>query len=537
MHAAPGDVLDRDEAECDSSSALDAATHVAGSAVVVTGLQTKPDYNGRWAIVQSFDPSTGRYAVQISGVHKVISLKPSNLTTDADVLVSTDVDISPFVLDRDAHSAKDRSIAMASWDTAFRRVGFARITGHQVPLTLASELRAAASEFFSMPGSKKMQYHHPATANGCSPGSYAPLWAGRASGAHDDPLEGYTFHRPRRGWEHVADPALGHPPGLAAVAQRYASVLESVMHALHRLSAESLSLPGDYFDSPAGSAPTSLLVISHYPPLTGPELAFRPPSKPRYRAHSDYTGFTILLQDEADHGGGAESGPSSAEGCGGLEVDIDGRWTPVVPRPGSFVVNIGDLFELWTNNRWRSTPHRVASPAVGTAAASRSRLTAMLFTGPALETVIQPAPTCGPTKYPTLSARDHLAAMALTKSKEKNYAAASRQDGESTEAGSQRDTCMADAPAEKPVKPMSKQEAAGLALTIASGEGHVECTQMLLGMDLTLEVMHVALQNAEHKGQERCAELVREAIDKRAGAMGVLPTTLQGRPPFAPVDE
>jgi isopenicillin N synthase-like dioxygenase len=39
----------------------------------------------------------------------------------------------------------------------------------------------------------------------------------------------------------------------------------------------------------------------------------------------------------------------------------------VVPQPGALIVNIGDLVELWTNNRWRSTPHRVSSPPLGTA--------------------------------------------------------------------------------------------------------------------------------------------------------------------------
>ena len=90
-------------------------------------------------------------------------------------------------------------------------------------------------------------------------------------------------------------------------------------------------------------------------------------------------------------------------------------------------MNIGDLFELWTNNRWRSTPHRVASPRPGSAAARRARLTAMLFTGPALETTLRPAPTCGPSRYPTMTARQHLTAMARSKSKEGEYKRAELQ--------------------------------------------------------------------------------------------------------------
>ena len=136
-----------------------------------------------------------------------------------------------------------------------------------------------------------------------------------------------------------------------------------------------------------------------------------------------------MLQDEADHNGvtnhdGATADaalPPDDDGGGGLEIDVNGSWMPVIPQPGSFVVNIGDLFELWTNNRWRSTPHRVASPRIGTAAAERSRLTAMLFTGPSLETIVQPAPTCCPSLYPSITAREHLTAMATTKSKEAQY--------------------------------------------------------------------------------------------------------------------
>eukprot|EP01052_Picozoa_sp_SAG31_P021310 SAG31_NODE_1641_length_7664_cov_3.789954_7_plen_221_part_00 len=206
---------------------------------------------------------------------------------------------------------------------------------------------------------------------------------------------------------------LGHPSELAAAAERYCREVEAVMHTLHRLSARALGLPQDFFDTPPGTEPTSLLVISYYPPLS--ELAAAgeiSDGQTRYRAHSDYTGFTILLQDESDHG---------ADGGGGLEIDIDDLWVPVVPKPGAFVVNIGDLFELWTNNRWRSTPHRVASPSLGTQAASKGRLTAMLFTGPALEKVVQPAPTCGPSHYPTVTAREHLTAMAISKSKEARY--------------------------------------------------------------------------------------------------------------------
>ncbi|MSQ71213.1 MAG: isopenicillin N synthase family oxygenase [Betaproteobacteria bacterium] len=50
---------------------------------------------------------------------------------------------------------------------------------------------------------------------------------------------------------------------------------------------------------------------------------------------------------------------------GGLQVKLrNGGWADVVPPTGSFVVNIGDLMAVWTNDRRVSHLHRVANPPV-----------------------------------------------------------------------------------------------------------------------------------------------------------------------------
>ena len=243
-----------------------------------------------------------------------------------------DVDVSPFTDGATADVADQRSTA-DSWDATFCEVGFARIIGHGVPAELVAEVRAAARAFFFKPEDEKMRYHRPATTHSHAAGSFVPLWSSLAQGGHDDPLEGYTFHRPQDGWLHLDDPALDHPPEIASAAARYGHALEEVSHTLHRLSAAALQLPPDYFDTPAGTHPASLLVLSHYPPLS--DGWAREADKPRYRAHSDYTGFTLLLQDEADHGGpGADTAAVEADGLGSGRARLLRPCTAPLAAPG-----------------------------------------------------------------------------------------------------------------------------------------------------------------------------------------------------------
>jgi len=271
-------------------------------------------------------------------------------------------------------------------------------------------LRTAATAFFRAPSDYKHRYFRGPQMTGRS--GYSPV--GAANAGHSDPVEGYMFMRYQaHGW---MNPTEKHPDELNGIGQRYCNEIERVMHALHRMSAMALGLEESYFE-PFFKDPASVLVVSNYPPLRPPPPQVKiHEGKLRYRAHSDYTGFTILMQDETDF---------DAAGGGGLEIDIEGEWVPVKPKKDCFVINIGDLFETWTNDRWRSTPHRVVSPKLSTAAAARNRLTVMLFSGPALDAIIAPISTCvddeHPARYPAVPAADHLRGVYKTKSKEAVY--------------------------------------------------------------------------------------------------------------------
>jgi isopenicillin N synthase-like dioxygenase len=71
----------------------------------------------------------------------------------------------------------------------------------------------------------------------------------------------------------------------------------------------------------------------------------------------------------------------------------DGVWAEVPIIPNSFVINVGDLMARWTNNRWRSTLHRVSNPDRGLTGSTR-RLSLVAFTSPHEDWKVECLPTC-----------------------------------------------------------------------------------------------------------------------------------------------
>ncbi|KAI3909313.1 hypothetical protein MKW92_005002 [Papaver armeniacum] len=79
-----------------------------------------------------------------------------------------------------------------------------------------------------------------------------------------------------------------------------------------------------------------VMVINYYPSCPQPELTLGMPP------HSDYGFLTLLLQDEVE----------------GLQIQHEGQWVIVEPIPNSFVVNVGDHLEIFSNGRYKSVLHR-----------------------------------------------------------------------------------------------------------------------------------------------------------------------------------
>lgn len=125
-------------------------------------------------------------------------------------------------------------------------------------------------------------------------------------------------------------------PSLRPAWESYFRACSDVSAQLLSLMARALGLDGDHFE-PLIDRHTSAMRALRYAAVADPGASLGA------GAHTDYGTLTLLRTDEV----------------AGLEVEIGDRWVAVPPDPETLVVNLGDSIAQWTNDRWRSTLHRV----------------------------------------------------------------------------------------------------------------------------------------------------------------------------------
>jgi isopenicillin N synthase-like dioxygenase len=301
--------------------------------------------------------------------------------------------------------APKRAAVARRWGRAFEDVGFATIVGHGVPPDIVDRAYRELMDFFSLPRREKLQWAPPerVKTRGYLPVGIESVARTRGNEAPPDLCEALVFYgvnfEPPGDLRGVCSDVTGNiypgdPDGLATAVRDYYMAVHRLVGALMELSACALDLPPDffvpYFDRFRGT-----LRCAHYPAqVVEPE-----PGQLRYGAHSDYGGLTLLRQDDAP---------------GGLQVCArSGDWINVRPIPDSYVINIGDLMARWTNDRWRSTLHRVVNPPRSARGPTR-RLSLVLFTGPNDDATIACLPSCidatHPAKYGPVVAGDYIRA-------------------------------------------------------------------------------------------------------------------------------
>ena len=263
--------------------------------------------------------------------------------------------------------------------------GFFYITGHGVPDDLIADVLAGARALFELPDDAKQAVHK---ANSPANRGYEPLGGQTLEpGAPPDLKEGFYIGAdaaPGR-FNTGANQWPAELPWLEPVMLAYHRALTALAERLMSGIALSLDMPEDAFAG-FGHDPIAILRLLHYP--VQPPLALGKGAG----AHTDFGALTILLQDRV----------------GGLEVYDQAAqdWTPAPPVAGTYVVNLGDMIARWTNDRYRSTPHRVVNRS------GRRRYSVPFFFSGSPDYVIDCLPAClapgEAAKYPPTTVEAHM---------------------------------------------------------------------------------------------------------------------------------
>lgn len=309
------------------------------------------------------------------------------------------------VIDLSAWRAGDRTIAEAV-DRGARDVGFFQVVGHGIATSIIDDMLTATEAFFELSDDAKQRCRPPRP----------DINRGYAARGQEGLAYSVGIERPADLFEAFNigpdvvddnDPAVAiererlfapniwpeETPALRDALVRYMAAARSVADTILETFATALELPDGFFRQFTTHS-TDTLRVNHYRTAPGdPDPA---PGQLGMGEHTDYGIVTVLYADAVE----------------GLQIiGPDGQWNDVVPMPGALLVNLGDLTATWTNDRWRSTLHRVLPPRRDPLGV-RTRRSVAFFHDGNHDALIECLPTCtsvdNPPRYPPILAGEHL---------------------------------------------------------------------------------------------------------------------------------
>ncbi|KAF8429579.1 flavonol synthase/flavanone 3-hydroxylase [Tirmania nivea] len=308
------------------------------------------------------------------------------------------VDFSPFY----SQNETDRLNTGRAIFEALRDVGFVYLTNHRISKELIAEALSQSHAFFDLPLQDKLKAPHPPES--WNQRGYSQIGQEKISLYPDALNTGTETNIDRTGLTSVLEckesfdlgrendtimPNIYPPPELLPNFRDVTMRLFNTLHSfgLDVLKALALGLRlqdenffSHYHGKDGQEAPMNQLRLLHYPPVS--KEAARQGGITRIAPHTDKGTITLLLQED--------------DGVGGLEVEAQrgGRYVPVPVIPGSILLNIGDLLQMWSNDTLRSTKHHIGVPRVDVTQESREwllprRLSIPYFIAPDWDVVVE----------------------------------------------------------------------------------------------------------------------------------------------------
>jgi isopenicillin N synthase-like dioxygenase len=260
----------------------------------------------------------------------------------------------------------DNPATLKVLDAACRDWGFCQVTHHGIDPNLITAIFEQTRAFFAQPSAIKREIAR--TANN--------TW-----GFFDQELT-----KNKRDWKEIFDygPADGQTlrpqwprllPRFEPVVRTYYAACERLAHTLLAAISSNLGMPSDYLKYSFGRGHTSFLRMNYYPVYPGARKdavqADQEGDQFGVHHHTDAGALTLLLQDDV----------------AGLEVFRNGGWHLVEPRSDALVINIGDIVQVWSNDRYKASLHRVTTNV------TRERFSIPFFFNPAHDAQYAPLPT------------------------------------------------------------------------------------------------------------------------------------------------
>ncbi|WP_370104432.1 isopenicillin N synthase family dioxygenase [Winogradskyella sp.] len=227
---------------------------------------------------------------------------------------------------------------------AYQDIGFVALKGHFLDDELVDRLYDEVKNFFNLPLEVKESYEIPGIGG---QRGYVSFGKESAKGKKEGDLKEfwhfgqYVEDDEERRKEYPENVEVKELPEFNKVGKEAYQMLEKTAKYVLRALALHLDLEETYFDNYIHNG-NSILRPIHYPPITQ-----EPKNAVRAAAHGDINLITLLM---------------GAQGRGLQVQRHDGEWLDAIAEPDELMINVGDMLSRHTNNKLKSTIHRVVNP-------------------------------------------------------------------------------------------------------------------------------------------------------------------------------
>ncbi|CAA3017289.1 DMR6-LIKE OXYGENASE 2-like [Olea europaea subsp. europaea] len=296
-----------------------------------------------------------------------IEHRPKSTTVDAQGIPVIDLSAlnSQHCSSNSSSSMEDLIVQVGE---ACKNWGFFQVINHGVPSSCREKVEVASRAFFRQPSEEKRKVRrdeaNPMGFYDTEHTKNVRDWKQVFDFTVENPTVVPASHEPDDvRLQEIVNQWPDYPPNFRGACEEYTREIEKLAYKLLELISLSLGLPAEKLNGFFKNQ-TSFMRLNYYPVCPVPHLALG------VGRHKDSGALTVLSQDDV----------------GGLEVKrkTDGEWVLVRPTPNAYIINVGDVIQVWSNDKYESVEHRVMVNS------ERERFSIPFFFNPSHTVMVEP---------------------------------------------------------------------------------------------------------------------------------------------------